>query len=240
MEFLVSKKEISRRKRAFTMLFIFFFIGLFVADFVFSYEISLSVVYLFIVVFSALAFATFVFLSSLSRNKLFIDDKMIKLENAKIFSSTTFEEISRIKIKRRRNGEIREIYIWTKKGRPIFISAFEDDFKNIKKILHVSITNNIPIKETREPLDFDHFLFYPIFGICTGLITLIVLNAMLNSSIKAGRAFTLSSSFFEFFLGIYFILKKPLFSRGTKKYASIDYITGGALIIFSILISLFF
>lgn len=238
IEFRVSQKEIVRRKKAFISLCVFFAIGILLSLLFFNYQISLGIVYVFLGLLLLFGVLTFNFLSTYAKNKLFIDDKKIELVNLKNLSAINLCEIYKIRIKRRTNKIIREIYIWPKNGRPFFISAFENDFTRIEKIIKDSVGKDVLIKEIVEPLDFDHFLFYPIFGLCTGVLSIIFFNTILNANIQNINILFFIISIYTFALGVFFILKKPMFSRSAKNNATADYIFGAIFIFFSIVVLL--
>jgi hypothetical protein len=178
-------------------------------------------------------------LSSIAKNKLFIDDKKIELTNRKNYFVINLSEVFKVKIKRRTNGIIREIYIWSQKGRPLFINAFETDFKRIEKIIRAGINKEVLVKEVVEPLDFHHFLFYPIFGLIIGVLSTLFFNVILNANIQIINIGLVVIVIYTLFLGIFFILKKPIFSRSAKNNPIADYVVGIILIAVSLIILLY-
>ncbi|OGF29187.1 hypothetical protein A2531_01815 [Candidatus Falkowbacteria bacterium RIFOXYD2_FULL_34_120] len=238
IEFSTSQKEIKRRKKAFISLCIFFGVGLLFTLLFFNYQISFGIVYMLFGVLLLTGILTFRFLSNFAKNILFIDNNKIILTNSKNSSAINLCEVYKIRIKRRTNGAIREIYIWSKNGKPFFISAFENDFDRIEKIIIDGIDKDVLIKEVVEPLNFDHFLFYPIFGLCTGVLSALFFNTIFNANIQIINIALIIACIYAFVLGIFFILKKPMFSRSAKKNAIADYIFGAILIFFSIVIFL--
>lgn len=203
-----------------------------------EYSVSFVVFYIFLGVFTILGFLTFVFFSSFSKNRLLIDEKAIKLINLKSSSEIKFNEIYKIKIKRRTNGITREIYIWPKNNKPLFISAFENDFEKIERIIKVKLNKNSSITEIKELIDLDHILFYPILGLCVGFFSFIILDMVLNLGARAFNIFSLITAIYLFVLGIYFLIKRPICAIGAKKNARVDFVFGLLLIIFSIIILL--
>jgi hypothetical protein len=218
-------------------LFLSFFVGLYIFSNLFNCPIPSIFFYIFLGVFSMLGLLTFVFFFSISQNHLLIDDKTIRLINLKNSSAINWQKINKIKIKRRTNGVIREIYIWSD-NKSLFINAFENDFEKIEKLLKKSINANVLIKEITEPLDFDHILFYPILGLCIGAFCSLLLFALFHASPKNINLVTLSTGIYLFILGIYFFIKKPQHARDAKKHAITDYIFGLIFIIFSIILFL--
>lgn len=213
---------------------IFFAIGL-SFSLLLNYQISFVVVCLFLVALLLIGVLTFIYLSAFAKNILYIDHNKIEFVNLKNSSAMSLNEIYKIKIKRRTNGIIREMYIWSKNGKSIFISAFENDFERIEKIIRDSVGKDLSITEVVEPIDFDHFLFYPIFGLCAGVLSILYFDILINLNTQLIDIVFYLISIYVFILGVFFILKKPIFSRSAKKNATADFITGMILIIFSII-----
>jgi dipeptide/tripeptide permease len=81
MEFIISKNEITRRKKAFVTLLTSMMVGLFISLLILSYEIS---TYGYLSVFVVLLFLiaiTFNFFNSISKSKIFISEEEIKKTN---------------------------------------------------------------------------------------------------------------------------------------------------------------
>lgn len=181
---------------------------------------------------------TFNFLSTFAKNRLFINHNKIELTNSKKSSAINLSEIYKIRIKRRTNRIIREIYLWSKSGRSLFISAFENDFNRIEKTIKDDVSKDVLIKEVVEPLDFDHFLFYPIFGLSVGILSVLFFDTMLNLNNQTINIVFFIICIYTLALGAFFILKKPIFSGSAKNNATADYIFGAIFIFFSIVILL--
>ncbi|MFA4998879.1 MAG: hypothetical protein WC514_02560 [Candidatus Paceibacterota bacterium] len=226
MEFTVSKKEISRRKKAFLTLVISLFFGLFLASFFLNYPVSKSGYLLILVIILFISGLTFWFLDSVLKIKLRISDEKIERMNGKNIQSLTSSKIKEIKIKRRTNGIIREIYIWSYDKRNMFLTAFEENFEEIKEILKNKITTDVVVKEIREPIDFDHPLFYSLLGLPICFFSIYFLNLISGANSSQAKIIMFIYSVFMLFLGVYFIFKKPISARYEGKRAVIDYVIG--------------
>ena len=238
MQYSINQNEIKRRRKAFVSLCLFFCLGLLFVQLFVKVEIFSS---LFIIFASALVIfiiMTFVYLSVYSQNKLIINEMNIALANGKNSASLCFKDIIRLKIKRRTNGVIREIYMWTQSGKALYINAFENDFEIIEKEIKKFIPGNTKIEEEREFINLDHFLFYPIFGLIIGLISMFSLTAL--SGLSEGKTVLLfwAISIYAFALGWYFAIKKPLSLRSAKNTAKSDYFFAALLIIISVIIAI--
>lgn len=238
MEFAVSKKEISRRKKSFLTLVISLFFGLFLASFFLNYPISKSSYLLILVIILFIFALTFWFFNSVLKIKLRINDEQIERINGKNTQNLTLSKIKEIKIKRRTNGIIREIYIWSCDKRNMFFTAFEENFEEIKEILKNKITADVVFKEIRELISFDHPLFYPILGILISFVGVGFLKLIMNMDRLMTKIILSAFSVFILILSFYFIFKKPISARQGEKNEIIDYIIG--IIIFCASIFIFF
>ncbi len=226
MEFNISKNEITRRKKAFATLLSSMIVGLFFGSILLSYPISIYGYLIVIAAFFPLIIITFIFFNSISRLKIYISDEGIKKVNDKLSESFLFSDIKNIKVKRRTNGIIREIYIFFKNQKGLVITAFEEDFEKIKNLIISKVNNSTSIKEIKEPIDFDHPLFYSLLGLpisFTGILFIKVVTTLDYFKLKY-ILFALST--YVFAIGLYFIIKKPMSVRIGRKQAIADYIFG--------------
>jgi hypothetical protein len=226
MEFLISKKEITRRKKAFITLLISMTVGIYLGSLLFSYQISIYGYLLVVIAFLLLSIVTFNFLNSISGLKIYISEEGIKKINGRLSESFLLSDIKSIKIKRRTNGIIREIYIFFNNKKELVITAFEENFENIKNLLISKANSNILIKETREPIDFDHPLFYSILGLPISFMGILFIKLVTNLDYLQTKYILFALSAYVFVMGIYFILKKPISIRSGRKQTITDYIIG--------------
>ncbi|MFA6252412.1 MAG: hypothetical protein WCX74_03360 [Candidatus Paceibacterota bacterium] len=226
MEFKTSKKEINRRKKAFSILLASLFVGLLLASKILYYPISEYGFLLIAGILLVLAILTFRFLDSISKIKLNISERKIERMNEKSTEGFLFSDISRIKIKRRTNGKIREIYIYFNNKKRLFLTAFEESFESIKNILSDRKGGNVEIKETHEPIDFDHPLFYSILGLPISFFSIYFFKFILSINDFQAKIIVFIFSVYMLFLGLYFIFKKPISARYDVGRVFADYIFG--------------
>jgi hypothetical protein len=238
MEFIISNNEIIRRKRAFSALMVSLFIGLFLASFFLNYPISGRGYLLIAVIIILISILTFWFLTSILKIKLLINNECIERINGKNIQRLALSEIKEVKIKRRTNGIIREIYIWSRDKRSMFLTAFEESFEEIKNILENKITTDVVVKETKEPINFDHPLFYPFLGILISFLGIGFLNVLTKIDYLMIKIIFTCFSVFILALSLYFIFKKPISARHGGKSEIADYIIG--IIMFCASIFIFF
>lgn len=236
MNFIISKKELNRRKEAFTVLLLSLLAGIVLFSNILVFPIS-SIGYIsIIIVFLVLYVATFQYLSSLSQMKICITDEEIERARGEITEKYLLSEIKSLKIKRRTNGVIREIYIVFHNHKHLYINGFEDEFENLKNMVLSKLNKNAIIREFYEPLDFDHVLFYPILGLLISFISIFAFKYILTLDYFGIRILTLFFSTYLFSLAIYFLLKKPISARSGKNQTIVDYIFGVVMIMMSLLI----
>ena len=238
MEFEISRKEINRRKKAFSTLLVSLFAGLFLASKILYYPISEFIFLLIGGALLVLDILTFRFLDSISRVKLNISEMKIERINAKSTESFLFSDIRKIKIKRRTNGKIREIYIYFNNKNRLFLNAFEENFENIKNIISKRTRKNVEIKEWREFIDFDHPLFYSILGIPISFLSVYFFRLILNMNNFQAKVMVFIFSVYIFFLGLFFIFKKPISTRYDVERMFADYIFGIFMICIALMLFL--
>jgi hypothetical protein len=235
MEFSVSESEITRRKKAFVTFLASLFAGLLLSSLILKYPITPAGYLIIAVFFSFTGLLTFTFLNSTSKTKIFIDEEKIERTNGKKSESFLLADISRIKTKLRKNGKIREIYLWFGNDKKLFITAFEENFESIKDIISKKIEPEIPNRETREIIDFDHPLFYLILGLPVSFVGVLAVKLAQSLDYSGAKILLLIISIYILTLGAYFCIAKPLSSRygGGKKTS--DCILGFFLIFIAII-----
>jgi len=237
-EYIISKTEIKRRKKAFATLLLSLLIGIVLFSNILVFSISPIGYISIIIVFFVLCIITFQFLSSLSQIKIRITDQEIERQKGKNIEKYQISEINSLKIKRRTNGIIREIYISLNNRKYLYISAIEEQFELLKDALVNKTNKKIRIKEIREPLNFDHFLFYPILGLLISSGGIFFLKQILSFDYSIVRIISLFFSVYILCLAVYFIIKKPISVGSGKDKVTIDYVFGFGMLITSILMAI--
>jgi hypothetical protein len=236
MEFTTSKSELSRRKKAFITLLVSIYVGSFLASKFFNYPISIIGYLSLALVFFLVGILTFQFLNSISKIKIRLSDKKIERTTGRVSESFFLSDIQRIKVKARTNGIIREIYIWFSNRRNLFMTAFEKDFNRFKDVLAGKISKDIVVEEVREPINYDHPLFYPILGLLISFAGIYFLKYITFIDYSKLKTIFFIFSVYAFALAIYFILIKPISKRSGAKQTVVDYIIGLIIVCSSIFI----
>jgi ABC-type multidrug transport system fused ATPase/permease subunit len=226
MEFLISEKELTRRKKAFATLLSSITVGLFLSSLLLDFKISIYGWLFFIILLLFLITITFHFFNSISELKIYISEKEIKKTNKKKVETFLLSDIKSVKVKRRTNGIIREIYITFNNQKELIITALEENFENIKNMIVGKADSGILLKETKELMDFDHPLFYSILGLPISFVSILFIKLITNLEHSQTKYILFAFSLYAFAIGAYFFIKRPMFVRFGRKYAVNDYIFG--------------
>lgn len=230
MEYGIVKKEILRRKTSYLTLSLSLLAGLFVFSTVCTLQISYIHYLLFCSTLFLIGAFSFTFLRNLSRIKTTLTNQLLKREAFGISKEYPLHKISHVKIKWTTHKTIREIYIWLNNGESVFISALEHP-EQFKKDLLEKLDKHVIIKETHEPIDFDHPLFYSLLGFPISGVGVWAIQSISRIHYQQERA--LINIFFVYLLllGIFFLIASPLSKRYIRKNKIADVIVGAFMII---------
>ncbi len=234
MEFLISKKELDRRKRAFGTLLVSLAVGIFLFSNLINFPVPSAGLLIISVIFLIIFATTSRYLASLSQLKIRILDWTIERQKGTHYEKYSISEIDSLKIKRRTDGTIREIYISFRNCKHLYINAFEEKFELLKDTLLGQINNKIFVKEIHESIHFDHVLFYPILGLLISFLSIFFLRQILRADYSSIRIILLFFSAYTFFLAIFFLLKKPISLGSGRDQLIIDYVFGVSMLLVSI------
>jgi len=233
MEFTVSKKEIMRRKTAYVVLAVSLFFGLLLFSKLLNIRLLSSLYISFIVTFFLLGLVSFRFLNLLKRMKIRLSDQEIERLNGKISERFLLSEVEKIKIKRRSSGAVREINIFFRNHKHLYISAFEQDFDYLAGILVDKVGKDIPISEKYEPVNFDHFLFYPILGLTISFSFVCFLKVIIHTDYNILKYYEFAISALACSIAVFFACWKPVARRAEKSVAT-DHIIAISMFFLSI------
>lgn len=223
-EYQTSKSEMLRRKKAFVSLEV----SIYLSIIVFSFSIIVSYPVLSIPSLAILAVLMICFwlqtnsiLYKQSYIKVCISNHAIEKKFINSYEKYSLSKIDCVKIKRTSKGSIREIKFNIVGSNPFYINGLEDfeDFNN-NLLLRVP---NAEVKNFMEPFDLDHLLFYPILGTIIGIITSLIIRLLILLNDATLKYFRYSLACFVIFVGIFFILKKPIRGRYGEKSKISDF-----------------
>ena len=148
------------------------------------------------------------------------------------------KDITRVKVKRTSYGTIREIMITFNISKSVSLNGIKDFEKFEKEILN-RLNLDVKIVRTREPINYDHIFFYPMFALLTSVLTTTSIRFLLKL-----EYFQLSFVYYEFLtytilMSIYILLKKSIAESNGRKESKADYILGGGLLLLALGILLF-
>jgi hypothetical protein len=234
MRYFISKKEINRRKNAYKTFAVSLFVGTILFSAIFDFHISYFGYVFILTILFLLGVYSWSFFRNLLQIKIILLDNILQRITGKTTEEYLLRNISSIKIKWTANNTIREIYIWLNNGKSIFISGL-DQFEQFREELLVKISKNI-VKEWKEPLDFDHPLFYPILGLLVSSISIFAFKSIQFLNFQYAKIGAIILFIYLLILGIYFIVAKPISKRTGKKTVFSDYIIGFLMICFGIIV----
>lgn len=226
-EYKASKYEMNRRKRAFITLSI----SLFLTICIFSLDVIISMPKILVpslIIFAMILILLIVRLNKTHDKQSYMQIQLTDSELKWIFKDSCdiclLSDIKSIRIKRTTKGLIREIRIITHGMKFLYINGLEE-FEEFISYL-ISKTENVNIINYREPVDFDHPLYYVFFGIVFGIITTLTFRVIPLIGLSNIKYVQLIISCFIIFVGIFFVLNKPVRGRYGSKNKNADYVCG--------------
>jgi hypothetical protein len=234
MEFTVSNKEVTRRKAAYVALVISLFVGLFLFSKLLNIRLLSSLYLSFIAAFFLLGVLSFRFLNLLRTIKIRLSDQEIERLSGKLSERFLLSDIERINIKRRSSGAVREIYIFFRNHKHLYISAFEQDFDDLASFLVDQVESGIPIREIYEPINFDHLIFYPTLGLAISFCFVCFLKVIIDTDNNILKYYELAVAALACSIAVFFAYWKPIARRSGEKNVASDYILAITMFILSI------
>lgn len=234
----------NRRKIAFAQLSISFYITVCILTFHLIVSFPRILVPCFVI------FAIIIVLLILVVNKMLTKQSgwEISLSSEKIvreFKNTVeqypINDIKSIRIKRNCKGFIREIRFRMAGTKTFFINGLED-FENFREELLEFAKDAQVINYKEPPIDYDHWLFYPLLGPVLGIISTLFIKLLLSVGESNIKYIQLILAAYLIMVGIFFIISQPVRSRYGNKNRKIDIIFGvilsliGAAVILSLII----
>lgn len=229
----ISQQEITRRITAFTALLASFFASLVVFSVLVFPQFAIGYFLTFILILIAL-FSLFVlfriltirFFRNFEKTRVLLTTTHLERITAASHELFPLREISGIKIKKTSRGNIREMGICLSDGRGYRYLDGMNDFKLLSKQLIRNCGKTVWVKETTEPLDFDHPAFYPVLGVLTGVVSVLTLKVIVGMSTENIRYFHLATSVLTCIIGGYFLLQTPLAVRYGNASKRSDFLWG--------------
>lgn len=144
--------------------------------------------------------------------KIYLSKEVLERKKNNMSEKYLIKDIEKIKIKRTIKGNVREIYIYLRNGKSIFINGL-DKFEDFVNVLLNGINKNITIKKFSEPIDFDSVFFYPVLGLILSLLTGYLFKLLYSLSLEAMKIVYVVSIIYVFLMVVFFIFSKPIKKR---------------------------
>lgn len=204
----VSKKEVKRRGKAFLALSGFFLIGLFVGAKIFQVSVPIGFYFACVII----SIGSNLWINRFFKKFLKMETKLSKNYLIRVGKKYLIKDINKITIKETTNNTVREIGIFFKDGRSLFINGL-DNFEKFKSNLLNKVEKKTVAIYSREPMDFDSVYFYPILGLVLSFLTVFYLKFLMNSSYQTTQVVLYISLIYAFLVLIYLVVAKPVSKR---------------------------
>jgi hypothetical protein len=235
MLFNISLPEMKRRKMAFSSLAISLYIWVILASIILNYRISVTAYIVFALFLLVLVAVFFWYFRYLARVSFTLTGRALERTMGKMTETFLLADITDVKLKLRSDKTIRGLHLVFRGGKRIYVNALENP-DSFKKELLLKISQDIAIREEREPLAFDHFLFYPALGVVLGFFCVFVLKSMADLSGSGAQYLLYGILVFVGAAGLYFILAKPMSGNSNIKTRLWDYGFGLLLVALAVII----
>ena len=134
-------------------------------------------------------------------------------------------DIGRVEIKWTKQKTIREIYIWLKNKKSVFVTTL-DDFGGFKNDLLAKLNKDVSVKEKHEPIKYDHPFFYVVLGLLLGSLSIFGFKSLIQANSQFIKIGSYIFSTYTIGLGIYFLIAKPTSKTSGENTKVLDYIAG--------------
>jgi len=237
--YATSTAELHRRLRAYTTLIVSLLAGIALSSI--DYLVVAPAIWLaglagigLALALSRLAFARS--FRSYARIELHLDDYCLERTRGTASEKYPLADVTRLSVLRTTRKSIREITARLNDGRRLSMNGVED-FERLEQELRSRIPASATVTETREPIDYDHPLFYVVFGGLVGLAFTMAIRAMSSLSQGSLKWTTLGIAGYATILGAYFLLARPIAQRYGSKSRSGDYLIGLLAILAGIILA---
>ncbi len=225
MEFKISMIETNRRRVAFATLYASLLSGLFLSSLLLKYPLSIYVYLAFTGALTMINVMLFFLFDYMNKIKIRFAGPVMERITPKGTEIYPYDNISGVKIKRTSRAAIREIYIYCRGDKNVFISGL-DQFEAFLEHLQKALAPEVPVKKIREVIDFDHPLFYALLGLPISFFGLWLTRSIMTIDYARMKILLFIFSVYLLGVGLYFLWKKPIAKRfGDKKKYS-DYLFG--------------
>ena len=226
--YTMSAAEMDRRRRAYTTFTASLLAGIALSSI--DYLLSAPAVWLACLAGLALALAlsrlAFARASrSYARIEVRLTGSCVERTRGTASEKYAFADIVGLATRRTSRRSIREITAKTNDGRRLSMNGIVD-FDRLEQELRSRIPASAAITETREPVDYDHPLFYVVFGGLMGLAFTMAIRAMSSLSKGSLKWTTLGIAGYSLGMGVFLLLARPIAQRYGPKSRFGDFLLG--------------
>ncbi len=239
LRYVASGAELQRRLRAYTTLIISLLAGIAVSSLDFlrtspgGWLIGFGGLAL-LLVFSRLALARS--FRNYAMLELRLDDTHIERVRGAATERFALADISGLRIVRTSRKTLREITARLTGGRRLSMNGVED-FERLEQDLRGRLHASVTVAEVGEPIDYDHPLFYVVFGLVVGVGFTLAIRAMATLNESGMKWATIAIACYAALLGVYFLLARPLSQRYGPKSRTGDLVLGLASVVAAALLA---
>jgi hypothetical protein len=226
--YTASTTELARRLRAYTTLIVSLLAGIALS----SVDYLLSAPTVWLVCLAGLALLLLSSRVALTRSlrgyamlELRLNDTHIERARGDAVEEYQLSDVVGLRIVRTSRRSVREITARMRNGRRLGMSGVED-FEQLEQELRRGIPASAAVTEAREPIDYDHPLFYVVFGAVTGVAFTLAVRAMAALNESGLKWATLAIACYSGLLGVYVLLSRPLSQRYGPKSRVGDLVLG--------------
>lgn len=235
-QFTASTTEMDRRKTAFQSLCASILVSSIAMGFILfpSGWQAGTVIVLFVTLLLVSAILYINHLLDVSKQaQVTVGEKEIEHIHAKIVNRYSVSSITRIIVKRTAKGTIREIRFVTNLSGSFFINGL-NDFEDFFKCVSAAVYREVDVTTIREPIDFDHPMFYPILGTVVGVVSVLFLKSGLSLSANSFAFLQVVIAAFSAIFGIYWLISKPMVGRYGKNFFLTDIVVGIMMVVIGV------
>jgi hypothetical protein len=225
MPYEISPAEIKRRKLAYLSLSMSLVIGTFFSSIIYQVAIPIVGYALLSLALWLIGAFSFYFFRKMSVVKINLSGNSLQRKSGHSLEEYPFAKIKKIQIKWTSHNSIREIYIWMKNGKSIFVTGLLN-FRKFRGELLSKVNKSAVINEWHEPINFDHLLFYPILGLIISNLSILACKNLINLNSHQAQLLMWLFLGYLFIFGLYFIFTTPIAKRSGNKTKGQDYILG--------------
>jgi hypothetical protein len=226
--YTMSAAEMDRRKRAYTTFIVSLLAGIVLSSI--DYLFSTPAIWLACLAGLALALALSILafaraFRSYSRIEIRLTGSGIERTSGSSSEKYPFADIVGLATRRTSRRSIREITARLNDGRRLSMNGVER-FDRLEQELRSRMPTGAAITETREPVDYDHPLFYVVFGGLMGLAFTMAIRAMSSLNQGSLKWTTLGIAGYSLGMGVFLLLARPIAQRYGPKSRFGDFLLG--------------